>query len=49
MRLLIFLLTLPLVAESSYTFRVATTSEVVADLELSGGDWSVEGKRPLPM
>jgi hypothetical protein len=44
MRLLIFLLTLPLVAESSYTFRVATTSEVVADLELSGGDWSVEGK-----
>ena len=44
MRLLTFLFALPLVAQSSYTFRVEKTSEVVADLELSGGDWSVEGR-----
>jgi hypothetical protein len=43
MRLLI-LFALPLAAQSSYTFQVSKTSEVVADLELSGGDWSVEGK-----
>ena len=43
MRFVIFLFSLPLVAES-YTFRVSKTSEVVADLELSGGDWSVEGR-----
>jgi hypothetical protein len=43
-RSLIFLFALPLLAESSYTFRVSKPSEVVADLELSGGDWSVEGQ-----
>ena len=42
-RLLLVFSALPLLAESSYTFQVAKTSEVVADLELSGGDWSVEG------
>lgn len=44
MRFFFFLCALPLMAESSYTFRVAKTSEVVADLELSGGDWSVAGR-----
>ncbi len=44
MRLLSFLIALPLLADSTYTFRVAKTSEVVADIELSGGDWSAEGK-----
>jgi hypothetical protein len=43
MRFVIFLFALPLVAES-YAFRVSKTSEVVADVELSGGDWSVEGR-----
>jgi hypothetical protein len=42
--LLVFIFALPLLAQSTYTFRVATASEVVADLELSGGDWSIEGK-----
>lgn len=44
MRFFAFLIALPLIAESTYTFKVARTSEVVADLELSGGDWSVEGR-----
>lgn len=43
-RFFIFLSSLPLLAESTYTFRVSKTSEVVADLELSGGDWSIAGK-----
>ncbi len=44
MRFFVFLVTLPLFAESGYTFKVAKTSEVVVDLELSGGDWSFEGR-----
>lgn len=44
MRFFAFLIALPLIAESTYTFKVARTSEVVADLELSGGEWSVEGR-----
>jgi hypothetical protein len=44
MRFFLVLLALPLLAESRYTFHVSKSSEVVADLELSGGDWSVEGK-----
>jgi hypothetical protein len=44
MRLSIFLLALPLFAESTIPFHVAKTSEVVADLELGGGDWSAEGR-----
>src|ERR1035438_2451862 len=44
MRLLILLFAVPLLAQSSYTFQVSKMSEVVADLELSGGDWSVEGR-----
>jgi hypothetical protein len=44
--LIALLLAIPLCAQSSFPFRVAVVSEVVADIEMSspGADWSVPGR-----